>query len=163
VKLSFTCTTIVGDQARRPVAEVAQQDLQAVGVEMLLAEAPPAPIIDKMLKGEMDATLFNWSYGGKGGEVDPSVTLRSNGGSNWSHYANPRVDSLIDAGLREPDPAKRRPIYSEIQKIVAEDVPFLYLMFWDWYNVFTKRIKGLPKAAAAEPQLYRKAYQWWIG
>jgi peptide/nickel transport system substrate-binding protein len=162
-RLSFTCTTITGDQARRPEAEVAQQDLKAVGIEMKLAEAPVAAITEKMRKGEMDASLYNWTYGGSGGDPDPSVTLRSNGGNNWSHYANPKVDSLIDAGLREPDPKKRRPFYSEIQKIVAEDVPFLYIMYWNWYTIFTKRIKGLPKAAFNGPQLYRKAYQWWIG
>lgn len=162
-KLSFTCTTITGDQARRPEAEVAQQDLKAVGIEMKLAEAPVATINEKMRKAEMDASLYNWTYGGSYGDPDPSVTLRSNGGNNWSHYANPKVDNLIDAGLRELDPEKRRPIYSEIQKIVAEDVPFLYIMFWNWYTIFTKRIKGLPKTAFNGPQVYRKAYQWWIG
>jgi peptide/nickel transport system substrate-binding protein len=91
------------------------------------------------------------------------VTLRSNGGNNWSHYANPKVDALIDAGLRQPDAKKRAPIYKEIQKIVAEDVPFLYVMWWNWYTIFTKRIKGLPRTAFNGPQLYRKAYQWWIG
>jgi hypothetical protein len=36
-------------------------------------------------------------------------------------------------------------------------------MYWHWYTIFTKRIKGLPKTALNGPQLYRKAYQWWIG
>ena len=163
VRFSFTLTTITGDQARRPEAEIAQQHLKAVGIEVKLAEAPVATITQKLHQGEMDASLFNWTYGGSLGDPDPSVTLRSNGGNNWSHYANPKVDSLIDAGLREPDPAKRRPIYSEIQKIVAEDAPFLYLMFWNWYTIFTKRVRGLPRTAFNGPQLYRKAYQWWIG
>jgi len=163
VRFSFTLTTITGDQARRPEAEIAQQHLKAVGIEVKLAEAPVATITEKLHKGEMDASLFNWTYGGGLGDPDPSVTLRSNGGNNWSHYANPKVDSLIDAGLREPDPKRRRPMYSEIQKIVAEDAPFLYLMYWNWYTIFTKRIKGLPKTAFNGPQLYRKAYQWWIG
>jgi peptide/nickel transport system substrate-binding protein len=162
-KLSFTCFTITGDQARRPEAEVAQQDLKAVGIDMKIQEAPVATITEKLHKGEMDASLFNWTYGGTYGDPDPSVTLRSDGGNNWSHFTNAKVDSLIDAGLRETDPAKRKPIYSEIQKIVAEEVPFLYMMYWDWFNIFTKRIKGLPKTALVGSQLYRKANEWWIG
>ncbi|HEV2356268.1 MAG TPA: ABC transporter substrate-binding protein [bacterium] len=162
-RLSFTCTTITGDQARRPEAEIAQQHLKAAGIEMKLAEAPVATITDKMHKGEMDASLFNWTYGGSLGDPDPSVTLRTNGGNNWSHYSNPKVDSLIDAGLAEPDPKKRRPIYSEIQKIVAEDAPFIYAMYWNWYTIFAPRVKGLPKTAFNGPQLYRKAYQWSLG
>jgi peptide/nickel transport system substrate-binding protein len=161
-RFSFTCTTIVGDQARRPEAEVAQQDLKAVGIEMKLAEAPVATITEKMRKGEMDASLFNWTYGGSLGDPDPSLTLRSNGGNNWSQYANPKVDSLIDAGLKEPDPKKRRPYYSEIQKIVADEAPFVYLMYWNWYNIFSKRVQGLPKTMFNGPQIYRKAYQWWL-
>jgi peptide/nickel transport system substrate-binding protein len=161
-KLSFTCFTITGDQARRPEAEVAQQDLKAVGVDMKIQEAPVATITEKLHKGEMDASLFNWTYGGTSGDPDPSVTLRTDGGNNWSHFANARVDSLIDAGLRETDPAKRKPMYSEIQKIVAEEVPFLYVMYWDWFNIFTRRIKGLPKTALVGSQLYQKANEWWI-
>jgi peptide/nickel transport system substrate-binding protein len=162
-KLSFTCFTITGDQARRPEAEIAQQELKAVGIDMKLQEAPVATITEKLRKGEMDASLFNWTYGGSYGDPDPSLTLRTNGGNNWSHFENARVDTLIDAGLREVNPTKRKQIYSEIQKIVAEEVPFLYLMYWDWYNVFNKRIKGLPQAAFNGPQLYRKANEWWIG
>jgi peptide/nickel transport system substrate-binding protein len=162
-KLSFTCVTITGDQARRPEAEIVQQDLKAVGIEMKLQEAPVATITEKLHKGEMDASLFNWTYGGTNGDPDPSVTLRSNGGNNWSHFENARVDTLVDAGLREVTPAKRKQLYSEIQKIVAEEVPFLYMMYWDWYNVFNKRVKGLPKTAFNGSQLYRKANEWWIG
>src|SRR5262249_6475997 len=161
-KLSFTCVTITGDQARRPEAEIAQQDLKAVGIDMKLQEAPVATITEKMHKGEMDASLYNWTYGGSYGDPDPSVTLRSNGGNNWSHFSNARVDGLIDAGLREVDPAKRKAMYSEIQKIVAEEVPFLYMMYWDWFNIFTRRVKGLPKTALVGSQLYRKANEWWI-
>jgi len=162
VKLSFTCTTITGDQARRPEAEVVQQYLKAVGIDMQLAEAPTATITEKLRAGEMDASLFNWTYGGAGGDPDASATLRSTAVNNFSHYKNPRMDELLDNGIKEVDPQKRKEIYSEVQKLVAEDVPFLYMMFWDWFNIFTKRIKGLPETALAGTQLYRKAYQWWI-
>lgn len=162
VKLSFTCTTITGDQARRPEAEVVQQYLRAVGIDMQLAEAPTATILEKLRAGEMDASLFNWTYGGGNGDPDASDTLRSDAVNNFSHYKNPRMDELLDSGVREVDPQKRKEIYSEVQKLVAEDVPFLYMMFWDWFNIFTKRIKGLPQSALNGSVLYRKAYQWWI-
>lgn len=162
VKLSFTCTTITGDQARRPEAEVVQQYLRAVGIDMQLAEAPTATILEKLRAGEMEASLFNWTYGGGNGDPDASDTLRSDAVNNFSHYKNPRMDELLDSGVREVDPQKRKEIYSEVQKLVAEDVPFLYMMFWDWFNIFTKRIKGLPQSALNGSALYRKAYQWWI-
>jgi peptide/nickel transport system substrate-binding protein len=144
VKLSFTCTTITGDTARRPIAELAQQMLAEVGVEMLLAEAPVASILEGLRNGDMESSLFNWTYGSV--DPDPSDTLRSDGGNNWSRYENPEMDALIDAGLQAVNPKDRKPIYDEIQKIFVEDVPTLYLQWDDWYNVFTSRVKGLPEA-----------------
>lgn len=142
VRLSFTCTTITGDTARRPIAELAQQFLREVGVEMLLAEAPVSAILEALPSGEMDSSIFNWTYGGT--DPDPGATLRSGGATNFNSYENPRIDELIAAGLEEVDPDKRRVIYHEIQEIVVEDVPMLYLQWDDWYTVFSNRVKGLP-------------------
>ncbi|MDP9359543.1 MAG: ABC transporter substrate-binding protein [Chloroflexota bacterium] len=161
-KLSFVCTVVTGDQARRPEAEVSQQYLREVGIDMQIEEAPIATILEKMRSAEMDASLFNWTYGGSGGDPDASVELRSNGTNNFSHFNNPRVDELLDQGLRELDPAKRASFYKEVQAIVADEVPFLYMMFWDLFNFFTKRIKGLPESALTVDPIYAKAYQFWI-
>ena len=76
VKLAFTCTTITGDQARRPIAELAQLMLNDVGIDMQLAEAPVASILESMVSGTMDASLFNWTYGSTP-EPDPFSTLHS--------------------------------------------------------------------------------------
>ena len=43
-----------------------------------------------------------------------------------------------------------------------EDVPTIYVMFWDWFNVFSKRIKGLPVKPELAFEIYRNAYKWWI-
>jgi peptide/nickel transport system substrate-binding protein len=139
-----------------------QQFLADVGIDMQLEEAPVATILEKLRAGEMDASLFNWTYGGDDGDPDASVTLRSDGTNNFSHFENERVDELLDMGLRETDPAKRAAYYQEIQAIVAEEVPFLFMMFWDWYNLFRNRVKGLPESALTGDPIYAKAYQFWI-
>jgi len=163
VRLSFTCVVISGDRARRPEAEIVQQDLAAVGIEMRIVERPVATILEQLPKGQMDASLFNWTYGGTGGEPDASTTLKSGQPRNFSRWKNARVDELLAAGLREVDPNKRKRIYNEIQAIFAEEVPFLYIMYWDWFNIFTKRIKGLPSTAQqGDTALFRNAYKWWI-
>jgi peptide/nickel transport system substrate-binding protein len=141
-RLSFTCTTITGDTARRPIAELAQQMFAAVGVEMKLEESPVSAILEALPKGDMDASLFNWTYGYV--DPDPGDNLISDGAANFCRFSNARVDELIKSGLQIVDPEKRQPIYKEIQKIVVEEVPMLYLQWDDWYNVFSARVKGLP-------------------
>jgi peptide/nickel transport system substrate-binding protein len=159
-KLSFTVTVITGDQARRPIAEVAQQYLAAVGIEMSIEEAPVASILQALREGTMDASLFNWTYGWL--DPDPYGTLHSEGGNNFAQFSNPRMDELIEKGVQEVDPAKRQPIYYEIQEIFAEEVPVLYIMVDDWYNVFSGQIKGLPDEILDSDGVYCSANTWWI-
>ncbi|HKG27391.1 MAG TPA: hypothetical protein VKB09_17195, partial [Thermomicrobiales bacterium] len=136
--------------------------LKEVGIDMQLQEAPVATILEKMRKGEMDAALFNWTYGGDYFDPDDGGTLKSTGASNFSHYSNPRVDELLDAGLLATAPEERAASYKEIQAIVADEVPFIYMMYWNWYNHFNKRVKGLPESATVGDNIYAKAYQFWI-
>ena len=42
-------------------------------------------------------------------------------------YSNPEVDKLFDAGAQELDPAKRADIYHQIQKILVQDSPVIWL------------------------------------
>ena len=161
MKLSFTCTTITGDSARRPIAELAQQFLAEVGIDMQLAEAPISSILDGLTGGTIDASLFNWTYGST--DPDPSSTLRSDGGQNWNSFENERVDELIDLGLRTVDPDERKEYYDEIQRIVVEEVPMLYLQWDDWYNVFTDRVQGLPVEANDAFTIYFNGLpEWWL-
>lgn len=161
LRLSFTCTTISGDTARRAIAELAQQFLADVGVEMQLAEAPLAVIQEGQRNGTTDSSIYNWTYGSL--DPDPSATLRSDGGQNWNLYSNPRVDELIDQGVSIVDPEQRRPIYVEIQEIVAEEVPFLYLQWDDWYTPFSSRVQGLPdNANDGFTIFFALLHTWWL-
>ncbi|MDR7417286.1 MAG: ABC transporter substrate-binding protein [Armatimonadota bacterium] len=161
-RLSFTCAVITGDRARRPLAEIAQQDLAAVGIEMRIVERPVATILEQLPKGQLDASLFNWTYNSGPAEPDPQTTLRTGGVRNFASYSNPRMDELLTQGVREVDIRKRQRIYNEVQQIFVEDVPIIYNMYWDWFNVFSRRIKGLPTKPELAFEIYRNAYKWWI-
>ncbi|HET7036134.1 MAG TPA: ABC transporter substrate-binding protein [Thermomicrobiaceae bacterium] len=161
-KFSFTCLVISGDQARKPEAELVQQYLKAVNIDMQIAEQPATQIYTGLINDKADASLYNWTYGGSGGDPDGSVTLGSKGGNNWSSYNSPQMDQLLEQGLKETDPAKRKQIYDQIQALVAEDVPFIFMMYWQWFNHFSKKTKGLPPSALSANPIYRKANEWWF-
>ena len=71
--------------------------------------------------------------------------------------AEQRRQDLAAVAVATPHQVKE-----EVQAIVAEEVPFLYIMYWDWYNLFRKRVKGLPESALAGDNIYAMAYQFWI-
>jgi peptide/nickel transport system substrate-binding protein len=47
--------------------------------------------------------------------------------SNGAGYSNPEVDTLLDQAAREPDPAKRTPIYRKLQEIAVKDLPYMWM------------------------------------
>ncbi|HEX2118947.1 MAG TPA: hypothetical protein VHF91_07170 [Acidimicrobiales bacterium] len=47
--------------------------------------------------------------------------------SNGAGYSNPEVDQLLDRAAREPDPARRTPIYRQMQEILVRDLPYIWL------------------------------------
>ncbi|MEZ4683810.1 MAG: hypothetical protein R2932_57335 [Caldilineaceae bacterium] len=119
--LSFTCVTI-GDQARRPIAELAQQMFKEVGIDMQLEELPVASILKPCPKAIWIARSLT------GPMAVPSIPMppaQLDGANNFSRFQNDRADELLDMGLRESDPEARR-YYDEIQEIIAEEVPFLF-------------------------------------
>jgi peptide/nickel transport system substrate-binding protein len=158
----FTCDVFVGDTLRRSEAETVQGQLREVGIDMQLREIEPTTALNAARNGDFDMQLFNWTYGGSGGDPDPNVTLRSDGLNNYSHWKSPQADKLIDSGAAETDPAKRKAIYGDLQKLVAEEVPFLFVMYWETVLHFNKRIKGMPETATNPYWLYQEFRNYWI-
>lgn len=162
VRLSFTCSVLSGDQVRVPETEVIQQQRRAVGIEMKIRQEPVTAYLTGMRKGDRDAANFNWTYGGANGDPDASNTLGSHGGNNFCHFRNARMDRLLAEGLRQTDPRKRRPIYDEIQRLFAEEVPSLYLMHWHSFNTFSRRIKGIPQSITRADGVWEMTHRLWI-
>jgi peptide/nickel transport system substrate-binding protein len=63
-------------------------------------------------------------------------------GQNRGYYANPRIDQLLTDGHSTFDRAKRKPMYEEVQKIVATDLPYLSLYMQSNVAVMRKGISG---------------------
>jgi peptide/nickel transport system substrate-binding protein len=53
------------------------------------------------------------------------------------------VDALIDQARGELDQNTRKHIYAEIQKIVAEDLPYINLWYYENVMVHTRRVRNL--------------------
>jgi peptide/nickel transport system substrate-binding protein len=57
-------------------------------------------------------------------------------GDNRGRYNNPEVDRLLEQGRVSFDETERKRIYSQTQKLLAEDLPCVPL--WWWKNVVVK-------------------------
>lgn len=162
VKAQFTMMVFQGDTLRRPEAEIAQQWWADIGVQCDLEEGITSDVLAGLVDGKYDAGLFNWTYGGTDGDPDARDTLGTGGANNFSRFSNKEVDQLLQDGIRELDEAKRIDIYKRIQEIIAEELPFLYLLVLQNIVFYSNRIKGLPEEVLNADNLYPKLYQFWI-
>ena len=63
--------------------------------------------------------------------------------ANRSYYSNPRVDQLIAVGRSTIDQEQRRRDYFEVQSILANDLPYINLWYFDNILVHSRRLKNV--------------------
>jgi peptide/nickel transport system substrate-binding protein len=126
VKLSFELNTNAGNKVREQLIQIMQQQWHDIGVE-----AAPRPIAFQTLVTQLRAThtfdviLLGIAFG----DTDPDQTTLwttsgiGSGGLNGMQYSNPQIDSLMAQALTTTDRTKRKPIYAQIQNIMADDLP----------------------------------------
>ncbi len=69
----------------------------------------------------VEMTITSWTPG-KNADYMYRNPVYSTGGRNYCHVDDSHVDELIDEGAGETDSARRQEIYTELQKILVEDM-----------------------------------------
>jgi peptide/nickel transport system substrate-binding protein len=63
--------------------------------------------------------------------------------SNGSGYASAEMDRILEAAQTEPDAAKRRTLFNEMQVLAMTDLPIIPIVNVDYTTVYNKRLKGV--------------------
>lgn len=105
-------------QSTRAVAQIAQNQLAQIGVDMQLVPAAGGSLFtDYVTPGNFDITQFAW-----GGDAFPLASLTqifaSNGESNYGKIGSPEIDAKIEETLSELDPAKARTLANELDTMI---------------------------------------------
>lgn len=135
------------EETTRLMAAVLQQQLRAVGIVLDIRTFEFATFFADVTSGAYQVYSLRWV----GGNEDPDIfeyAFHSDKfpphGANRSYYVNPRIDALINQGRAETDPSRRKPVYAEIQCILASDMPYINLWFLDNVLVHSRRVRNLP-------------------
>jgi peptide/nickel transport system substrate-binding protein len=148
-RFSIRLTYARADQggALHAAAEIMREQLREIGVELVLEPRDYSVWMQSAhLKWDFDLSMGSYQTG-----PDPAVAvsrlyitpnIQKLMGRNLMGYSNPRVDELFAAGEREIDLKKRTQIYHDVQTILSEEVPALWL--WDRISTFAhrSRVKG---------------------
>ncbi len=145
VRFHITMKTSTDPNTRLMVA-VMQQQLREVGIALDIRSFEFATFFSDVQHGAFQMYGLRWI----GGNEDPDIfeyAFHSSkfppNGANRDYYSNPKVDALIDQARREVDPNVRKPLYSEVQAILARDLPYIDLFYLDNVLVHTARVQNL--------------------
>lgn len=146
------------------MGQVLAQQLEKIGLRIEIRIVNYPTFI--ALRGRRDATAFGpgfWlqDFPDALSFLEPifhSKTIADEGTNNWSFYANPRVDELIDRAHEELDDARRKKLYSEAQEILADDAPWA---FSENYRFYTQR-QGYVRDHRAHPMWMHELTQTWL-
>jgi len=137
IRFAITLKTSTDEQFR-VLGAALQEQWRRIGVDLELRPLEFATVLSDAIKGNFQLNLLRWV----GANNDPDIfefVFNSKrfppDGANRGHYRNPRIDSLTDQIRVEMDQDKRKVLCSEVQKILAEDLPYLPLWFTDATSV----------------------------
>ena len=146
------------DANTRLMVAVMQQQLREVGIALDIRSFEAATFFSDVIHGAYQMYGLRWI----GGNEDPDIfeyAFHSSefppNGANRGFYSNPKVDALIDKGRREIDPNARKPLYAEVQKILANDVPYIDLWYLDNVLVHTRRVRNVKLNPAGDYDFLR--------
>ena len=148
------------DANTRLMVALMQQQMRDVGIALDIRSFEFATFFSDVQHGAFQLYGLRWI----GGNEDPDIfeyAFHSSkfppNGANRNYYSNPKVDALIDHARQEVDPRLRKPMYAEVQAILAQDLPYINLWYLDNVLVHTRRVRNLRLNAAGNYDFLRTA------
>ncbi len=156
--LSLVLTTTAGNRLRELEEQMLQTQWRAACVEVTIKNEPAQTLFGNTLKHRTypGLAMYGWTYTVGG---SPRLTLGSDripaaannwAAANYAAFSDPRMDAAIAAAEAELDPAKRKAIWAEMQRIYAEQLPALPLYFQAEAPVTPKWLTGYAPTGHAD-------------
>ncbi len=164
-KLSVECVTSTGNVIRENTLLIAQQNLAEIGFDLDVQFYEWTVLLEQYLDAAMfESYMLGWSLGldpdaylffHSDASLDEEGNLR---GFNDVEYSNERVDELLELGRITLDQDEREEIYHEIQEILNEELPYIFLFSQDLVSATNRDIRGITMSDIGP--LYME--QWYI-
>jgi peptide/nickel transport system substrate-binding protein len=123
----------IQEQMRRVGVDVGLQSLEQQKLNQDLTEGNFQLYLRILVGGNQSTDIFKFVYGSK--SIPPN-------GQNRSRYINPQLDELLEeaqTATRE----RRKEIFSQVQKTLAEDLPQIYLWYPSTVVIYRDRISNV--------------------
>jgi peptide/nickel transport system substrate-binding protein len=158
-KISYK-TTI--DATRINIARAVASQLKKIGIDVVVEPMEWGRFKQDVESGRVQMWGLTWV-----GFKDPDIlryafaseSIPPNGG-NRGHYQNKKLDQLLAKGRTTLNEEKRKDIYFQAQKIIANELPYIFLWHEQNFAIVNQRLKGFQLYADGRlSSLARVAYE----
>lgn len=149
------------EESSRSMASVFQQQLRQIGIALDIRSFEAATFFSDVTHGEFQVYSLRWIGGNEDPEIFTYAFDSANiipKGANRQFYRNPKVDALLAQARIEPEQDARKREYAQVQQILAEDLPYINLWYFDNVMVYSRRVHGLTLNPSGNFDFLRTAY-----
>ena len=147
-----------GDKVKDAAVVIMQEQLRQVGFKVEVRNVEVAELNERYIQ-KADFDLF-YNAGGVF-RADPGISgtyfltrnFTPNGG-NGSHYSNPRVDELFGQGQAAPTQEERKQHYTELAKILNDELPWILLWTPNSLYAVNNRLQGFAAPSYSDNKLW---------
>lgn len=150
--MSFEILTPSGDALRLRSAELVSTMLAEVGIEVTVSAVEQAtweeavwPGFDVAQGRNYQMAMWGWSAPTQADPGQTGALLHSDpafGSLNLTGYNNPEADALVDELRTEGDSDARQQILNDLQVLIAEEQPFVTLLYPDGAYAYNASVYG---------------------
>ncbi len=159
----FSILTNAGNGARQKMASLIQQDLARAGIEVTIVQLDFPALIERLMhKQDYEACLLGVSNA----EPDPSSMMNMWLSSSPNHQWNPSQktpatpwEAEIDRQMRlqasSASQRERKLAIDRVQQIVADQQPFIYLVYPNVLQAVSPRLSGVDRAILSPGPIWK--------
>lgn len=140
-EISYKTTT---DATRINIAKAIASQLRKVGISVKVQPLEWGKFKEDVEKGRVQVWSLTWI-----GFKDPDIYRYAFGtdnappnGPNRGWYSNKKLDAFLNKAVKTTDQNERIKLYHEVQKIVAAELPYVFLWHEEAFAVMNKDIEG---------------------
>jgi peptide/nickel transport system substrate-binding protein len=119
-----------------------QQMWKKAGIETEIIPMEATQAIKSAFAHDYQAMAFRWA-GGTDPDKNVYQFFHTGGAINLVNYSDPEMDQLLDAGRATVDPVARLKIYRDINNKLANDLPYLFLTYFENTALASPTVHGL--------------------
>ncbi len=145
------------NQQRMDIAEILQNQLKDIGIEVEVKVMEWGAYLDGTAAGEHDMFILGWGTvtGDPNYGLYPLFHTSAHGAAgNRSFFSNPRVDELLDKGKVTIDPSEREKYYLEAQQIIRDEAPWIFTWDREELSGLRSNVKGFVHHPAGHHALW---------